>query len=356
MKVPILRVKLSDEAIREVSDTLRTGFLAEGVKTKEFEKKFAEYVGVRHAITVPNGTLALQLAIKSLKLGSGEIITTPFTFIASANSILYNGLKPVFADVNPETFNLDPESVAERITSKTKAVMPVHLFGQPCEMQAFLELCEDNDLYLIEDAAQAHGADFRGRKTGSMGEVGCFSFYATKNLTTGEGGMITTDSDQVARRVRFYKNHGQVDKYEHSTIGYNYRMNDVLSSIGLKELGFLDENNAKRASYAERMNAELRGVKTPVSLQECRHVYHQYVIKTDSRDKLQKHLLKRGVGTAVHYPLPVYLQETYKKLGYKEDLRNVQAVADQVLSLPVHHHLTEEEVDYVIKSVNDFEK
>jgi perosamine synthetase len=356
MDVSVISVKVSDESIKEVVDTLKSGFLVEGKKTAEFEKEFARYIGVKHTITVPNGTIALQLAIKSLNLKEGEIITTPFTFIASANSILYNGLKPVFADINSDTFNLDPERVLERITSKTKAILPVHLFGQPCEMKALKEICEDHDLYLIEDSAQAHGAEHDSKKTGSMGDLGCFSFYATKNIVTGEGGMITTNSDTFAKRIMLYKNHGQISKYSHTVLGFNYRVNDMISSIGLHELKDLDANNTKRIINAERMNSKLKKVKTPVEALNAKHIYHQYVIKSNERNALQQYLSGKNVSTAIHYPLPVHKQKVYRKLGYKDSMPVSEEASEQVLSLPVHQHLTREQVDYVIKCVNEFVK
>ncbi|MBR9678768.1 MAG: DegT/DnrJ/EryC1/StrS family aminotransferase [Nanoarchaeota archaeon] len=353
MQIPIIRVKLSENSVNEVAQTLQAGMIAEGKKTQQFEQEFAKYIGVKHAITTLNGTMALQLAIKSLRISNGEIITTPFTFIASANSIIYNNLKPVFADINPETFNLDPQKIVEKITNKTKAIMPVHLFGQPCEMKEFKEICEDHDLYLIEDSAQAHGAEYYKQKTGSLSDLGCFSFYATKNMTTGEGGMITTNSDTLAKRIKLYRNHGQTRKYEHTQIGYNYRMNDILSSIGLRELEELDNNNSKRILNAEKMNSQLK-INTPKQINEIKHVYHQYVIKTDNREALQKHLMENGIGTAIHYPIPVHKQKSYKKIGYIDNLFNAEQISKQVLSLPIHQHLTEEEVDYIIKTINKF--
>jgi perosamine synthetase len=225
LKIPIAKPNFGREEKEALKEVLESGILVQGEKTRAFEKKFAKYIGVDHAIAVTNGTIALDVALKALKLGPGdEVITSAFSFIASGNCILFQRAKPVFADINPRTFNIDPQDVAEKLTAKAKAIIPIHMFGQPAEMDAIKEIAKDKNVAIIEDAAQAHGAEYKGQKSGSIGDMACFSFYATKNMTTGEGGMITTNDQKLAAKVRLLINHGQSRNYHHDTLGYNYRM------------------------------------------------------------------------------------------------------------------------------------
>jgi perosamine synthetase len=363
IKIPISRPAIGDEEIEAVIKVLKSGFLAQGSEVAGFERDFADYIGVKHAVAVVNGTVALDLALKAIGIGPGdEVVTTPFTFIATANSIYYQGAKPVFADIDPRTYNLDPESALEAISHKTKAILVVHLYGQPADMEALGEVAEDHKLLLVEDSAQAHGALFMDRKAGSLGDVSIFSFYATKNMTTGEGGMILTDSDEVAERARLMRDHGQTSKYLHEELGYNYRLTDIQAALGRAQLRRLDALNEKRIFNAAHLTGGLSnigGVETPYVDPRVKHVYHQYVVRVKddlpmTRDQLARELEARGIGTAIHYPLPVHHQPLYRRLGYPQDIcPNAIEASKRVLSLPVHPLLNKEDLDYIIRSVRE---
>lgn len=354
---------IGKEEIDAVTEVLKSGMLAQGKEVELFEKEFASYIGVNHAVAVCNGTAALDLALKALGIKQGdEVITTSFTFIASANSILYQGAKPVFADIDVKTFNLNPDEVVENITPKTKAVLAVHLYGQPCDMDALLEICEDYDLFLIEDCAQAHGAEFQGRKVGSFGYVATFSFYPTKNMTTGEGGMVVTNDKGIARKLRILRDHGQTAKYVHEELGYNFRMTNIAAAIGRVQLRKLNEFNEKRVENAKLLSKEIssiNGLTPPYVDGRTKHVFHQYVIRVEedfplSRDELMAKLGVSGIGTAVHYPIPVHHQPLYQKLGYPKDTcPNAVEASERVLSLPVHPAIRREDIEYIIKTLEE---
>lgn len=362
-RIPIAKPMIEEDEIRAVVEVLRSGMLAQGKEVEFFEQEFANYIGVKHAIAVANGTLALDTALKAIGIKPGdEVITTAFTFIATANAILYQGARPVFADIDPKTYNLDPNDVLEKITSKTKAVIVVHLYGQPADMKAFKEIAEDHKLILVEDCAQAHGAEFEGMKVGSLGHVGIFSFYPTKNITTGEGGIITTNDDEVSRKSRLIRDHGQARKYVHEELGYNYRMTNIAAAIGrvqLKKLDLLNEKRIKNATYLTKNLANVRGIVTPYVDPRVKHVYHQYVIRVENdfplnRDELAARLEEKGVDVAVHYPLPVHQQPFYKRLGYPQHIcPNAIIASRKVLSLPVHPLLTTEDLDYVVSTIKE---
>ena len=358
MKIKISHPVMGDEEVESVKKVLLSGMIASGPKTKEFEEKFAEYIGVKHAIATSNGTVALHTALKALGIKKGdEVITTPFSFIASSNAILYVGAKPVFADINPKTYNIDPDKVLEKIGGKTKALLIVHLYGQPCEMDSLIEIASDHKLYLIEDASQAHGAVYKGRKVGSFGNIATFSFYATKNMTTGEGGMIVTNNNKLAEKSRLIINHGQDRKYNHIILGYNYRMTDIQAAIGITQLKKLDQLNEKRIRNAEYYNRKLssfRDIKLPYHPKYVKHVYHQYVIWICQRDKLMKYLLNNGVQTAVHYPIPIYRQPLYKEMGYNDFHENADEASKHVLSLPVHPLLDKNQLNNIINIIRRY--
>jgi perosamine synthetase len=358
MEIPISRPYITEEEVEAVSEVLRSGYISNGPKTREFEETYASYIGVKHAIGTVNGTAALEVAIKAIGLKEGdEVITTPFSFIASSNCILYSGGKPIFTDIDPKTYNLDPDRVNEAITNKTKAILLVYLYGQPCEMDAFKEIASDNRLYLIEDASQAHGADYKGKRVGGFGDISTFSFYATKNMTTGEGGMILTDDDEIARKARLLVDHGQVSKYNHIMLGYNFRMNDIQASIGLVQLRKLDLLNGKRidnARYYDKHLSHIDGVRTPFKPRYVRHVYHQYVLWVEGRESLMKYLDKEGIQTAIHYPTPIYRQPLYRRLGYNMTLENSDEAAEHVLSIPVHPLLSREDLNRVANKIIEY--
>ncbi|MFB3765890.1 MAG: DegT/DnrJ/EryC1/StrS family aminotransferase [Methanotrichaceae archaeon] len=361
--IPIARPIVGGEEIKAVGDILSSGMLVQGESVKKFEDAFSNYLNVKNSVAVSNGTVALDLALKALDLKQGdEVISPAFTFIATANAILYQGAKPVFTDVDEMTFNIDPEDLKEKITPRTKAVIGVHLYGQPFDMKAIVQICADNNIILIEDCAQAHGAEYDGRKVGSFG-IGCFSFYPTKNMTTGEGGMITTNEDAIASKLRLLRNHGDTGKYNHVLLGYNYRMMNSQGAMGQVQLKKLDEFNRKRINNAEYLNKNImiKGLTVPFKAENVRHVYNQYVVKVEEdfpagREKLMDYLQSRGIGSAVHYPKPVYRQPIYRELGLDKDVCPVsEDVSRKVMSLPVHPALTQEDLEYIAMTVNGFE-
>lgn len=357
--IPISIPFITNEEYEEIKKVLRSNYIAYGPKAREFEEAFASYIGVRHAAAVSNGTVGLFLAIKALKLNPGdEVITPGFSFIASANTILFGGGKPVFADIDLKTYTLDPEDTLEKINNKTKAIVLVHLYGHPCDMKPFLEIASDHNLYLIEDASQAHGALYDGKKVGGFGDVGVFSLYATKNMTTGEGGIVVTDSDEIIRRIRLLMNHGQEGKYNHVELGYNFRMPDILAAIGIVQLRRLDTLNEIRRRNAYFYNEHLkrlRSIVTPFEAESVKHVYHQYVIRAEDRDELKDFLYKNGIQTDIHYPKPIYKQKVYIDLGYGDIyLQNSELATEEVLSIPVHPYLTKRDLNKVANKIIEY--
>jgi dTDP-4-amino-4,6-dideoxygalactose transaminase len=352
--ISIARPLIGAEEKQAVMEVLDSGQLAQGGRTEAFEQTFAEYIGVKHAIGVNSGTAALIVALQAHGVGPGhEVITTPFSFIATATSIIACGAKPVFVDIDPFDFNLDPNQVEDAITDDTKAVMPVHLYGHPARIDELVEICTDNDLALVEDAAQAHGAEHAGRRVGAFG-TGCFSFYPTKNMTTGEGGIITTDDDEIARLCRIIRNHGQEERYVHAYFGLNWRMQDINAAIGHVQLGHIEAWNNARIANAEALSRLVRTVETPRVREGDRHVFHQYTVRVpNDRDSFQKRLQEAGIGSAIHYPIPIHQQPVIRELGYGEGSFPVaEAAAQTVLSLPVHPMLGPEDVEYIAATVN----
>jgi len=361
--IPIAKPVLGREELEAVRKVFESGMLVQGEKVKLFEEKLAEYIGVEHAVAVANGTVALDVALKTLGLGPGdEVVTSAFSFVASSNCVLYQGAKPVFADIDRRSFNIDPLDVAEKITAKTKAIIPVHLFGQPADMDGLNEIAKENGIALVEDAAQSHGAEYKGRKTGSLGDVGCFSFYATKNMTTCEGGMIVTNNSELAKRARLLRDHGQTEKYHHIILGYNYRMTETSAAVGLVQLGKLDRLNRRRNENADLLTKgieKIPGLTPPHINDDVRHVFYQYVVRVEEdypvgRNKLAEHLREMGIGVAVHYPTPIYKQPLYKKLGYEKTICPIaEEVCGRVLSLPIHPSVTREDIKYMSNVLKD---
>lgn len=357
--IPIAKPIIDEDEINAVVAVLRSGIIGQGRKVEEFEEAFAGFMGAKYAVAVNSGTAALHIALLAQGIGEGdEVITSPFTFIASANSILFTGAKPVFADIEEETFNIAPDSIVEKITPRTKAIMPVHLYGQPCEMKKIMGIADEHKLAVIEDACQAHGAEYEGKSVGSFG-TGCFSFYPTKNMTTGEGGMITTNNKDIAQKARMTRSHGQRERYLHEILGYNYRMTDIAAAIGLCQLRKLEEFNNRRIGNANFLTgklSEIKGLIPPCVRPNAKHVFHQYTVRVTqdfgiSRDELRKKLMDRGVATEIYYPLPVHKQPLYQNPAYDEPLPNSEKAAREVLSLPVHPSLTKKELEYVVDSL-----
>ncbi len=357
--ISIAQPLISNQEIEEVVKVLKSGFIAQGPRVAEFEEKFAEYIGTEYAVATSSGTTALHLALLSLGLKKhDEVITTPFSFAATANSILYTGAKPVFVDINPQTYNLDPYKVEEAITEKTKAIMPVHLYGQPAEMDFINQLAEKHDLKVIEDAAQAHGAIYKDRMVGSLGDVACFSFYPTKNMTTSEGGMITTNNIKLADIVRILRSHGETERYTHTILGYNFRMTDIAAAIGLIQLKRLNNFNNKRIKNAKYLTTHIKdiyGITPPFVADQVKHVFHQYTIRVENgkRDKLKDYLTEKGIGTGIHYPKTIYNQELYQNLGITGKCIQAEKAATEVLSIPVHPGLKLDDLKEIIVALTD---
>jgi len=376
--IRIAQPLLGEEEEQAVLAVLRSGRLAQGPQVQRFEEAFAEYIGVAEAVAVSSGTAALQVALLAHGIGSGdEVVTSPFTFAATANAILATGARPVFADVSEEDFNLDPAQADERVGPRTRALLPVHLYGQAADLEALSTLARRHGLALIEDACQAAGASFAGRKAGSFG-TGCFSFYATKNMTTGEGGMITTDDRELAARARLLRDHGQRRRYVSETMGYNLRLTEVAAALGLAQLQKLDAFNERRRANARYLTERLAGVITPRELPGRYHVYHQYTVRVRrGRDALLERLRDRDIEALVFYPLPVHKQPLYAGLGRSlSTLRQAQGaigsgrrpsggpggigrmpvaerLSREVLSLPVHAGLSRADLDAVALAVNE---
>lgn len=358
--IPIAKPFIGDEEIESVVNVLKSGIIAQGPRVKEFEEKFAEMVGVKHAVAVSNGTAALDLALKAAGIEPGdEVITTPFTFIATSNSVLFQGAMPVFVDIEEDTYLIDPVKIEEKITERTKAILPVHLYGQTADMDAINEIAERHNIPVIEDAAQAHGAEYHGRKAGSMGLAGTFSFYATKNMTSGEGGMITTNSDEINERLRLLRNHGQSERYIHKILGYNLRMSDIMAAIGLvqlKKLEMFNEKRRKNAAFITSVLSGIEGLKAPVEREGRRHIYHQYGFRVTgeyqlSRDELLKKLNDAEIGARKGYFMPIYEQPFYKEMRFPQDCLVAKKVLDELIELPIHPALTEDELEYMANTI-----
>ena len=335
-----------------VDKVLKSGIIAQGPEVAKFEEEFAEMCGVKYAVATSNGTTAGHLVMIANKIGPGdEVITTPFTFFATASVVMMVGAKPIFIDVEKGGFCLDPESIESAITEKTKAIHPVHLYGELADIPKISKIAKDNNLVLIEDSAQAHCAEEWGGKAGSFGDAGWFSFYPTKNMTTSEGGMITTNSKELADRCRILRAHGMSAQYQHTEFGYNYRMTDISAAIGRVQLKRLSGFNNRRREVAMIYNENLSPyVKVPKNRRG--HVFHQYTILSDDRDKLRKHLQDKEVGSGTYYPKLLFNYEPMSQ--YTADCPRAQELTNKALSLPVHPALTDKDVFTVIEAVKSF--
>ncbi|MDI6891129.1 MAG: DegT/DnrJ/EryC1/StrS family aminotransferase [Thermodesulfovibrionales bacterium] len=360
--VPMVDLKkqfqeIKDEVLNVLTEILKSGQYILGPKVSEFEKKIADYHGVSEAVGVASGTDALHLSIDALGIGEGdEVITTPFTFFATVEAILYTGAKPVFVDIEPDTFNLDVSQIDIKITEKTKAILPVHLFGHMADMEEILKIAGRYGLKVIEDCAQSFGADLNGRRAGGFGDAGCFSFYPSKNLGGyGDGGIIVLDDSKVADIVRRLRNHGSKGSYIHERAGFNSRLDEIQAGILLVKLKRIDEYNRKRrqkaALYAELLSDV---VKCPVERKGAYHVFHQYTIRSQRRNEIQKRLKENGISSVIYYPVPLHLQGALRFWGYKEgDFPVAEKAAREVLSLPIYPELeksTIEEIAEIIRS------
>lgn len=350
--IPIASPQLGSEEREAVDRVLQSGIIAQGPEVAKFEDEFAKMCGVKYAVATSNGTTAGHLVMIASGISPGdEVITTPFTFFATASVIIMAGAKPVFVDVEEDGFCLDPNQVESAITEKTKAIQPVHLYGELADMPSLVEISDKNNLVLIEDSAQAHSADSWEGKAGSFGNAGWFSFYPTKNMTTSEGGIITTNSEGLSSHCKVLRAHGMTAQYQHTEFGYNYRMTDISAAIGRVQLTKLDKFNSRRREIADKYNTSLsKYVKVPENRRG--HVFHQYTILCNQRDELKEHLSQKGVGSGIYYPTLLY---NYTPMSeFEADCPNAKRLTELSLSLPVHPGLSDSDVSKVIDSVISF--
>lgn len=354
--IPISKPYIGEEEKKAVLEVLESGMLVQGPRVAKLEEKFAAVCGTRYAVATSSGTTALHIALLAHGIGPGdEVITTPFTFMASVSSILFTGAKPVFVDIEADTFNINPALVEEAITPRTRAILPVHLYGLACDMDALGAIAARHNLAIIEDACQAVGAEFKGKRVGSFG-TGTFSLYATKNIMSGEGGMITTNDEALAQKCRLLRSHGMQRRYYHDILGYNYRMSDLHAAIGLAQIERLEQFTARRQANAAYLNAHLKTVLTPQVRPGYRHVWHQYTIRLDGgrdRDAAVKRLTDAGVGTGIFYPVPASRQAPVTSLGYGDACLPVtEQLTKEVISLPVHPQLSQADLEKIVSEVN----
>jgi len=354
--IPMLDVKAQHEPIKEeikqaLKDILDSGQFILGPNVRAFEQEIASYCHVNHAVGLASGTDALYLCLRALDIQQGdEVITTPFTFIATAEAITYVGATPVFVDIDRHTLNIDVTKIEERITQKTKAIIVVHLFGQPADMDEILALAKKHDLKIIEDCAQSFGAAYKNRPVGSIGDAGCFSFYPSKNLGAyGDGGMMITNHFDIYENVNLLRNHGTVAPYRHRFIGYNSRLDEIQAAILRIKLRYIDEYNQKRRALAGIYTSILGGkVQCPSELKDRTHVYHQYTIRTQVREKVAAVLKENGISSVVYYPMPLHMQEAFSYLGYRKgSLPESESAADEVMSIPIYPELEPQKAEFI---------
>jgi len=364
MSIPLVDLKAQYQSIKGdiepvVLDVMQRAAFVLGKEVKDLEEAFALYCQVSYAVGVDSGYSALELILRAYDIGPGdEVITTPNTFIATALAISTCGAKPVFVDVDPKTFNLDPTKLEDAITPSTRAVLPVHLYGQPADMDPINEIASRHDLLVIEDACQAHGARYKGRPTGSLGHAAAFSFYPGKNLGAyGDGGMVVTFDEEVAEKIRVFRHVGQSGKNVHSVKGYNHRLDNLQAAVVLTKLPYLDSWNDSRRRAATHYHSLLKDlpIEIPQVMDSVEHVFHLYVIRTEKRDELDRYLNERGIDTGIHYPTPIHLQPAYKELGHQPgDFPVSEAFANEILSLPMYPELSEEQIKHIVDVMKEF--
>ncbi len=363
-KIPLVDLvaqyhSIKDEIDAAINRVLESGRFILGPEVEEFERLASEYLGTKFSVGVASGTDAILLALDALGIGEGdEVITTPFTFIATTEAIRRRGARVVFADILEDTYNLDPEEIEKKITRKTKAILVVHLYGHPADMDKIMEIAKTHNLKVVEDCAQAFGAEYNGKKVGSIGDVGCFSFFPTKNLGCyGDGGLIVTEDQEVAEKARALRVHGAKSKYrEYIADGYKSRLDALQAAILRVKLKYIDEWNEKRREKALLYNELLRNapIRLPVEKPGCKHIYYSYVIATEERERLQSYLREKGIETVVYYPIPLHLISLYRGLKYKEgDFPRAEKAAEAVLSLPMYPELSEEDIRFICEVVKE---
>ncbi len=363
-KIPLVDLRAQYETIKPEIDAAiqrtidSTAFIL-GPEAKRFEDHFAAFCNVKHAIGLDSGTAALHLALLALGVGPGdEVITTTHTFVATSEAIAVTGARPVFVDIDPRTYNIDPQKIEDAITPRTKAIIPVDLYGQPAEMDPILEIGRRRHIPIIEDAAQSHGALYRDRRTGSMADMTTFSFYPGKNLGAyGDAGALVTNNDELAAKIRMLRDHGRTSKYEHEINGYGYRLDGIQGAVLDVKLEHLSDWNAKRRAHADYYTELLSNmdIVTPYEPSHIQGVYHLYVIRTKQRDALMNYFKAQNIEAGIHYPVPLHLQPVYKDLGYhRGDFPITEKAADEVLSLPIYPELTQSQMDHVIATMREF--
>ncbi len=354
---------IGPEETAAVNDVLKSGMLAQGPKVAELEKSFAEYCGTKYAAAVSSGTAAIHAALYAAGVGPGdEVITTPFSFIATINPILFIGAKPVLVDIDPATFNINTSQLEAAITSKTKAIVPIHLYGQACDFDELAETANKHNLKVIEDACQAIGAEYKGKKIGGLGDLGCFSLYATKNIMSGEGGMVTTSNEDYIKVIKQFRQHGMTGPYEYADIGYNYRMTDLQAAIAIEQLKKADNFNSARQKNAELLNdklADVIGIELPQIADNRTHVFHQFTVRLTeefplSRDEFIEKLKENGIMAGAYYPKALHEYSHIAKLGFKTgDFPEAEKAAKQVVSLPVHPKVSKDDIETIVSAIKE---
>lgn len=359
--IPLAKA-IVDEAMKQaVLDVLESGWYILGDEVNAFEAEFARFCGTKYGVGVSSGTAALHLSLMGLGIGPcDEVITAANSFVASAFAVEFCGAKTVLADVVPETYNLDPSKLEEKITTRTKAIVPVHLYGQPADMDPIREIAERYDLYVVEDACQAHGAFYKQKRTGSLGHIACFSFYPSKCMTVcGDGGMIVTDDDELAENLRKLRAYGEIEKYKSVKLGFNLRLSEISAAIGRKQLIYLDKWNKlrrKHVKYYNQLLSDCPEIVTPFEAPWAFHVYYLYVIRVKQRDSLKAYLYANDIGTGIHYPIPIHLQPYYQNKHGSEvnSFPFIEQAAKEIISLPMYPELTKNEIEYVATKIKEF--
>jgi dTDP-4-amino-4,6-dideoxygalactose transaminase len=348
---------IKDKVDEAISKVLNKGSFILGENVESFEQEFSSFCGAKFGVGVGSGTEALHLSLLACGVKPGdEVITVANTAVPTVSAISFANAIPVFVDIDQESHNINPSKIEEKISEKTKVILPVHLYGQPADMDRILEVADQYKLKVVEDACQAHGAEYKGRKVGTFGNTGCFSFYPSKNLNAyGDGGVVVTNDEEIAIRLKMLRNYGKERRYYNPIKGFNSRLDEIQASILRVKLKYLDEWNEKRREIAQLYNTFLKTVIKPKEMDYAKHVYHLYVIRSPKREQLQMYLREKGIGTLIHYPIPIHLQGAYRELGLKDgSLPITEKYASEILSLPIFPELTNEEIEYISTSVNSF--
>lgn len=358
-KIEMAEMYVDDEIKSKVIDVLNSKRYIKGEEGKKFEKEFAEYIGTKYGIATNSGTSGLYLAYYALGLKKGDEVVVPsHTFIATVSTAMHLGLKPIFVDVDPETFTMDPDDVKKKMTKKTRAIVPVHLYGHPVDMEPIMELADEHNLHVVEDAAQAHGSLYNNRKVGSMGDIGVFSFFPSKIMTVaGDGGMVVTNNEELGEKIAMLRDQGRKEKYVHELLGFNFRLNEIQAAIGKIQLKHLEEWIVKRRDVArsyDELLGELNSIMVPLEKSWARHVYYVYTVRAKNRDKLSEFLKKNGIATGLYYPIPVHKQPAILKYTKTDYLPETEKCVNEILSLPMHPQLKAEDVEFIVEKIKEF--